>query len=121
MSILIVEDDRINAFIVQKFLSGHYNSLHVVSGDDALNILEKEKCSLVLMDINLGDGQMDGIEVMKRIRQKPDFRELPIIATTAYAMSGDRDLFIEAGFDDYLPKPITRDDLLSRIEQFKEK
>jgi CheY-like chemotaxis protein len=59
--------------------------------------------------------EMDGYETMRRIREKPDFRMLPILALTAKAMKGDREKCLEAGASDYIAKPVNTEQLLSLL------
>ena len=87
------------------------------SGEEAINIVQKTpEVSLVLMDIMMPE--MDGYETMRRIRQEPQFRMLPIIALTAKAMKGDREKCLEAGASEYLTKPVNTDQLLSALRMW---
>ena len=82
------------------------------NGQEAIDLLERaDDVSIVLMDIMMP--AMDGYETIRRIRQQPRFRFLPIIALTAKAMKGDRDKCLEAGASDYIAKPVDTDQLLS--------
>ena len=116
--LLYVEDDPINALVIKKLLAQHYTTEHVEDGETCLNILEKESFDLVLMDINLGRGKMDGVETMKRIKAMPSFEKLPIVAITSYAMPEDRDRFLGEGFNGYLSKPVGRPVLLEYLGTF---
>lgn len=116
--VLYVEDDAINAFVIQKLLHGHYLTSHVEDGEACLDILTKEEFDLILMDINLGRGKMDGVETMKKIKSNSKFKQLPIVALTSYAMPGDRERFLADGFNDYLSKPIERPVLLACLNTF---
>ncbi|OQY46955.1 MAG: hypothetical protein B6242_06345 [Anaerolineaceae bacterium 4572_78] len=114
-TILIVDDDMRNAFSLSKLLSD--KGIHVemaTNGKQALEKLdEKPDIDLVLMDVMMP--LMDGYEAMRRIRQQSRLKNLPIIALTAKAMIGDREKCIEAGANDYLPKPINIDRLFSTL------
>jgi CheY-like chemotaxis protein len=116
--VLVVDDDIRNIFALNSLLERH--SMEVISattGQDAIGLLEKtEDLSLVLMDIMMPE--MDGYETMRRIRQNPKFRYLPIIALTAKAMKGDREKCLEAGASDYVAKPVNTDQLLSLVRMW---
>ncbi len=71
--------------------------------------------ALVLMDIRLPD--MDGVEALSRLRMGRRTASIPVLAVTAQAMKGDRERFIEAGFDGYLSKPVDVDELLAAVEE----
>jgi len=118
--LLYVEDDPINAFVIKKLLAQHYATEHVEDGETCLTVLENESFDLVLMDINLGRGKMDGIETMKRIKSQPSFQSLPVVAITSYAMPEDRDRFLGEGFNGYLSKPVERPVLLEYLGAFFE-
>jgi len=113
--ILVVEDDKINAFIIEKFLEEFFKIEIASNGTMALELAKSNQYQIILMDINLGDEELDGVEVMHRMRQQKNYTNTPFIATTAYAMAGDRDRFLNAGFDEYLPKPIKRQQLINAI------
>lgn len=116
--LLYVEDDPINAFVIKRLLAHHYTTEHVEDGETCLDILEKEAFDLVLMDINLGRGKMDGVETMKKIKSMPVFESLPIVAITSYAMPEDKDRFLSEGFNGYLSKPVERPVLLEYLGTF---
>lgn len=113
--ILVVEDNPMNMKVVLMTLKRYgYTLLEAVDGEQALEMATREKPDLILMDIQLP--KMDGMEVTRRLRQMPDFKQTPIIALSAYAMKGDREKGMEAGFDDYLSKPVNTRELPKVIE-----
>ena len=116
--LLYVEDDPINAFVIKKLLAQEYTTEHVEDGETCLDMLGREAFDLVLMDINLGRGKMDGVETMKKIKAMPSFEKLPIVAITSYAMPEDRDRFLGEGFNGYLSKPVERPILLEYLGTF---
>ncbi|MBV9125023.1 MAG: response regulator [Planctomycetes bacterium] len=108
--IALVEDNADNRLLVQAMLADFYEITEYATGREALAGLTQEKPDLVLLDISLPE--MDGSEVLKRLRADAGLRDLPVIALTAHAMSGDREKYLAAGFNDYLTKPILDDEEL---------
>ena len=113
--VLVVDDDVRNIFALTSLLERHHmQTVSAGSGGEAIDLVnDKSDISLVLMDIMMPE--MDGYETMRRIRQDPKFRRLPIIALTAKAMKGDREKCLEAGASDYIAKPVNTDQLLSLL------
>jgi len=113
--ILVADDDVRNIFSLSKALEQHgMEVLSATDGREAVQQLEAHPdIDVVLMDIMMP--VMDGYEAMQAIRRKHAFRNLPIIAVTAKAMSGDREKCIEAGASDYISKPVDVDQLLSLL------
>ncbi len=105
-----MEDNADNRLLVQAILEDQYRVTEYEDGQMALNGLRRSRPDLVLLDISLPG--MDGVEVLQRIRTDEALRDLPVIALTAHAMAGDRDRFLDAGFDGYVTKPIVDDELL---------
>jgi two-component system cell cycle response regulator DivK len=116
--ILYVEDDLINALVMQKLLKTHFEVIHVPDGETCFSLLDKETFDLILMDINLGKGKMNGVEVMHQIKANPRTSSLRIISVTSYALPEDKERFLKEGFDAYIPKPVDRHLLLQTINQY---
>ncbi len=115
-TILIAEDNLINQRVVAAMLRREgYQVETAAHGGEAIAALERLRPDLVLMDIQMP--VVDGLEATRRIRANPRWRRLPIIALTAHAMAGDRDLCLASGMDDYLTKPVNRTQLVAAIEK----
>ncbi len=115
-SILIVEDDEISMeFLVELLLPTQVNILTTQDGQSAIDMCQSNpKIDLVLMDVRLP--VVNGREAMMEIkRHRPD---LKIIAQTAFAMSGDKEKYLESGFDDYVSKPIIMEEIIKKISNF---
>ena len=115
LSILLAEDGLVNQQVACRLLEVRGHRVTIANnGREALTLLEREVFDLVLMDGQMPD--MDGYEATRaiRLREKITGGHIPIIAMTANAMKGDRELCLEAGMDDYLK-------LTDSIEQFSTK
>lgn len=116
-TIAVVEDNADNRLLLQAILDGQYDLVEYENGVDALAGLAAALPDLVLLDISLPG--MDGNEILARIRADSELRKLPVIALTAHAMSGDREKYLAAGFNDYITKPIVDETiLLAAIERW---
>ena len=109
-TIAVVEDNPDNRLLVQVMLEPYYQVVEFDNGKSALEGLPKQKPDLILLDISLPE--MDGTEVLRRIREHPELQSLPVIALTAHAMAGDREKYLAAGFNDYVSKPIVDEQVL---------
>jgi CheY-like chemotaxis protein len=106
-TVALVEDNADNRLVVQLLLSIRYQVRDFESGAAALAALAAPGAELpdvVLTDIDMPE--MDGLEVLRRIRAAPALAALPVVAVTAHAMRGYREQLLAAGFDDYVSKPI---------------
>lgn len=116
MAILIVEDDPHSQLYFTKLLSGMYDTSVAASAREAWDLLHSRSFSFVLMDISL-KGDEDGLSLTRRLRSEEAFEKLPIVAVTAYAFPDDRRRALEAGCTDYLPKPVSSNDLHRKIAE----
>ncbi|NQT63290.1 MAG: response regulator [Candidatus Marinimicrobia bacterium] len=102
--IAIVEDNPDNLMLAEAILGSLYEIVSYENGIDALAGLPDAKVELVLLDISLP--RMDGVAVLESMRIDDNLKHLPVIALTAHAMVGDREKYMEKGFDEYFTKPI---------------
>lgn len=108
--VAVVEDNPDNRLLVRVILESAYQVSEYESGPGALEGIERETPDLLLLDISLPE--MDGVEVLRRVRANPQLSGLPVIALTAHAMSGDREKYMALGFNDYVTKPIVDEAVL---------
>lgn len=118
--IMIVEDNEVNQLIAREHLKQH-KIMTAKNGREALEALTRMRISFnaILMDCHMPE--MDGFEATKRIRRGEAgerYRNIPIIALTANALKGDRELCTAAGMDDYISKPFTAEDLLTVLARY---
>lgn len=115
-TILLAEDDKLSVSYFKAVLSGDgFEVIHVDNGIDAVGTVRNNpNLSLVLMDIKMP--QKSGVEAAREIRSfNPD---LPLIAQTAFALAGDKESILNAGFNAYITKPVSREDLLAVVKRF---
>jgi PAS domain S-box-containing protein len=104
--VLVADDNPAGRELVRESLAGYVGSIIEASdGREALDKMRETLPDLVLLDIQMPE--MDGYAVLREIRSDPALRGLRVVALTAFAMQGDRERALEAGFDDYLTKPVT--------------
>lgn len=117
MRILYVEDNEINQALVERVIRAKQHTvLFREDGEGALALLAEDSAiDLVLLDIELA-GAISGTDVIRTLRSNGDTR--PVVAVTAYAMMGDRERFLEAGCNQYLPKPLNIVDLLAVLDEY---
>lgn len=113
--ILYVEDDPAAIDVVSLMIRGLYNLDYARNADEALEKINKKKYDAILMDINLRRG-MDGLQLTQLIREIPRYKEIPIIALTAYAMEKEKQEFLSKGLSHYLSKPFRKNDLLLLLQ-----
>lgn len=115
--ILVAEDNQQNLYLVTFILK--QNQYEVVSVSDGVAVIEKtktEKPTLILMDMQLP--KMNGYEATKKIKEMPEFKNIPIIALTAFAMKGDKGKILETGCDGYIEKPINPETFIGEVEKY---
>lgn len=115
--VLVVEDNEANIYLMEFLLkkNGFYVTVARNARDGIFHALN-EYWDLILMDIQLPD--MDGLEAVRKIREFESLKNVPIIAVTSYAMTGDREKAISAGCSGYIEKPINPDTFISEIQRF---
>jgi len=115
--ILTVEDHEDNRRIVRDLLTSvGYEVIEAITGEDGVRLAETERPDLILMDIQLPG--LDGYEATRRIKANPALGQIPIIAVTSYALSGDDVKARAAGCDDYVTKPFSPRALLAKIREY---
>jgi PAS domain S-box-containing protein len=113
---LLIDDDEIIYKVISKILEGICYVDYAEKADIALEKVKEKKYSLIFLDINLGLGN-NGLEVLKEIRNVNGYENVPVSALTAYAMTGDKEKFLNAGCDYYISKPFERKKILDSVKQ----
>ena len=113
-TVLIVEDDLINARVFSKILTkrGGFSVKHTENVDEVMDIAQKREADVILMDVSLSHSvyqgkPVDGIKITQMLKADPATSDLPVILVTAHAMQGDRENFLkQSGADGYISKPV---------------
>ncbi len=104
-TVLCIEDNPANMILVERVVEAEgHKLLKAADGTEALNLLSGIVPDIILLDINLPG--IDGLELARRFKADERLSPVPLIATTAQVLVGDRERCLEAGCDDYLPKPL---------------
>jgi two-component system cell cycle response regulator DivK len=115
-TVLIIEDDEKSRRLLSDVLTFHgYEILQTDCGEDGMSMLASSDIALVLMDIQLPG--ISGFEALAQIRASASLCQTKVIAVTASVMDSDRRKVLDAGFDDYLPKPVNLKDLMGTVRR----
>ena len=117
--ILLIEDNEQNRYLVTFLLESHgYTVIQASDGRLAIELAGRVQPHLILLDIQLPI--MDGYAVARQLRNNPALANIPIVAVTSYAMTGDREKSIAAGCNGYIEKPINPETFVAEIERHLE-
>jgi len=114
--VLVVEDNEKNMKLFRDVLQATgFATLEATTGEEAVELALAHRPALVLLDVQLPG--IDGVEALARLRGDERTEAIPVLALTAQAMHGDRERFLEAGFDGYLSKPVDIVELIATVRE----
>jgi CheY-like chemotaxis protein len=117
--ILLIEDNEQNRYLATFLLEKHgYTIIPASDGPQGIELASQIHPQLILLDIQLPT--MDGYSVARELRNNPALKNIPIVAVTSYAMTGDREKTIAAGCNGYIEKPINPETFVTEIDRFLE-
>lgn len=115
--VLYIEDSPVNIYIIKRMLKTmDYEIIEAFNGERGVQMAAQEKPDLVLLDLMLPD--LDGLEVLRRIRQQRGLSEVPIVALTSHVSQEMRSEALAAGCDGFLEKPVSQSRMLKTLQQF---
>lgn len=113
--VLVVDDEPDNRGVLEFVLDSYGATVRAAeSAEECLRLMEERVPTLLLTDIQMPG--VSGLELLAIVRERPEWRSIPMIAVTAFAMSGDRERILAAGFDGYLAKPLSVMELASDLQ-----
>lgn len=113
--ILIVDNDEASRQIIKLYLKNICSVDAAESGEEAIKLVNSKSYKLIFMDINLGKG-LSGLETTQRIKKLKNYKDTPIVALTAFAMTGEKEEFLSFGCTHYLSKPFMKNDLMNLLK-----
>ncbi|MDO8726403.1 MAG: response regulator [Candidatus Methanoperedens sp.] len=118
VKVLLVEDNPLNMELIIEILrSQGFTVDTAVDGEKAVDMAEKYTYDIILMDIALPG--IDGVETSKKIKSKPQYKNVPFVALTAFAMAGDKERLLNAGFNEYVSKPLEVHEFVKKMEKYR--
>jgi two-component system, cell cycle response regulator DivK len=116
-TILVIEDNEQNMYLVTFMLERHgYKVLQAQTGKEGLVLAQENPIDLILLDIQLPE--LDGYTIAQMLREVEKLKNIPIIAVTSYAMTGDKEKALASGCSGYIEKPINPDTFMKEVQQF---
>jgi CheY-like chemotaxis protein len=114
--ILLVEDNEMNRdMLVRRLERKGFTVCTAIDGLSGIETAQRERPDLILMDVSLGQGKMDGLEATRRIKADPATAGIPVLALTAHSTTADRQQCLEAGCSDFDTKPVDLRRLLAKM------
>jgi CheY-like chemotaxis protein len=104
--------------MMQKIFESLFEITYAKTSGEAINQLSNCTYDLVLMDINLGDETTTGVDILNKMREDTRHAQTKVFAVTGYVMEGDREKYLNLGFDEHFPKPLAKETLIAAIEKF---
>lgn len=114
--ILIIEDNAETQLILKIYLRDFYEIHTASTAVEGLKKIRENKYNLIVLDINL-PGELNGNDVILNLKNDPEYRTIPILVVTAYALKGDRENYLAMGANGYLAKPVERMDILQSVKE----
>ena len=105
-----MEDDLLTVEYLQLILESHYDVRTAASAVEAMRLLKRKTADIIIMDISL-KGKKNGVELTKDLRKSDQFKHIPIVALTAHAFPSDRESCMQAGCNEFIAKPMSRNQL----------
>ena len=113
-SVLVVEDNPSTRILLVYMLKADYDISAAASFDEAMGLIHEKSFDGLVLDINLCEDRT-GVDLLRTIRQIPRYKHIPAVACTAYTSFGDRERLLESGFDRYVAKPFTKEQLRNAL------
>lgn len=115
--ILVVEDNEKNLKLISALLQSQgCETIEAKDGEEGIILAKKHLPNLILMDVQMP--KIDGSEALNVLRAEAATKDIPIVAITSYAMGGDKERFLEQGFDSYISKPIHVQDVIETLKKY---
>jgi CheY-like chemotaxis protein len=115
--ILVIEDNEQNLYLMTFILEKNgYQTVAAQDGQAGIEAACRERPDLIILDIQLP--LMDGYEVARRLKERPESKDIPIVAVTSYAMVGNRERILAAGCEGYIEKPINPETFVDEVERY---
>lgn len=119
LKVLIVEDNIVNLVLLKKVLFSEFDLRTTANGNSALKLVNETHYDVILMDIDLGKNELNGVEILKLIRKDAKNDDISVFAVTGIAKPEEEQELLDAGFDMYVPKPVKSAELIAAIKATK--
>ncbi|MDX1532343.1 MAG: response regulator [Rhodothermales bacterium] len=114
--LLVLEDNAESRLLLRHLLKGEFEAKLCPNADSAIEAAKSDRFDAALLDINLGE-RKTGVDVLIELRKLPGHERIPALACTAYALPGDKERFLDAGFQDYVSKPFVKAELIGALNR----